>query len=199
MSAFGTTWNRLSLLATTGRAETPQTEEELCLAALSGDSRAWDALIRRHERRVIVALLARGIRVDRARDISQDAWARLIVQQRAGRLRKLTLPGLAVRQALFLAQEEARRARHRKPHVGLEHSGPTDHGFADRMLDRDRLERARAILKRQHPSAQRVFERLYAEPGIRHAEIAAELGLSVQRVRQIICEVRKLLRKELDR
>lgn len=197
MSTLGTTWNRLSLLA--GKAPEPPTEAELCEAALGGDARAWDALYRRHERRVIVALLARGVRVDRARDISQDAWARLIVQQRKGKLKALTLPGLAVRQALFLAQEEARRARHRKPHVGLEHAGPSDEGFAERMLDRDRLERARAVLRRQHPSAQRVFERLYAEPGIRHAEIAAELGLSVQRVRQIICEVRKVLRAEVDR
>src|SRR4051812_21502419 len=70
--------------------------------ALSGDRDAWNVLIKRHERRVLLMLLARGVRVDRAKDIVQDTWARLIAQQREGRFEWLDLPGLAVRQAMYL-------------------------------------------------------------------------------------------------
>ncbi len=66
-------------------------------------------LIERHERRVFLTLLKRGVRVDLAKDILQDTWARLIDQQREGRLQKLELPGLAITQAMFLAMEDARR------------------------------------------------------------------------------------------
>lgn len=198
MSAFGTTWTKLGLLPARADRAAPRSEPELCEAALRGEAAAWDALFRLHQRRVLVALLSRGVRLDRARDICQDAWARLITQQRAGRLRKLTLPGLAIRQAMFIAKDEARRARSTKPHLPVEAMEAADTRFAERMLDRDRLSRARAVLAGCHPTAQRVFERLYAEPGVQHAEIAAELGLSVQRVRQIVCEVRKRLRRELE-
>ncbi len=195
MTALGTTWTRLALL---GGARA-RTEPELCEAALEGDAAAWDALFRLHQRRVLVALLARGVRVDRARDLCQDAWARLIVQQRAGRLRNLTLPGLAIRQALFLAAEENRRARSRRPHLPVhEVEPPADATTFERIVDRDRLARARVVLEGCPPTARRVFERLYAEPGVRHAEVAEELGLSVQRVRQIVCEVRKTLRAALE-
>src|SRR5262245_35637441 len=52
--------------------------------ALGGDVDAWNALIARHNRRVIVSLLARGMSVERAKDIAQEAWLRLVEQQRAG-------------------------------------------------------------------------------------------------------------------
>src|SRR5688500_15774579 len=77
--------------------------------ALGGARAAWAGLSRRHHRRVLVALLARGIPADRARDITQETWARLVEHQGAGRLDRLELPGLAIRQATFLALDEARR------------------------------------------------------------------------------------------
>ena len=41
--------------------------EDLARAALSGDASAWAVLIARHQQRVLVAILARGIALDRAR------------------------------------------------------------------------------------------------------------------------------------
>jgi DNA-directed RNA polymerase specialized sigma24 family protein len=39
---------------------------------------------------------------------------------------------------------------------------------------------------------------VYEDPGVPHAEVAVKVGLSVQRVRQILCEVRKTLREALE-
>src|SRR5262245_10499000 len=83
--------------------------EELAAAALAGDAEAWAALIERHDRKVVVALLGRGVPLERAREVAQEAWLRLMERQRAGRLTELMLPGLAIVQAAFLAANERRR------------------------------------------------------------------------------------------
>src|SRR5262245_35043530 len=90
------------------KAGSPEADELLRRAA-SGERDAWQALVALHDRRVIVSLLARGIPLDRARDLAQETWARLWEQHREGKLPRLELPGLAVRQAAFLAADDARR------------------------------------------------------------------------------------------
>lgn len=75
----------------------------------------WDAAIRQHDRRVYLSVLALGLSADRAREISQATWTRLIEQHGRGALAKLELPGLAIRQARFLALNELRRAHREAP------------------------------------------------------------------------------------
>jgi RNA polymerase sigma-70 factor (ECF subfamily) len=178
-------------------------EAQLATRALTGDRSAWDALFGRHNRRVLVALLAHGVRIEQAREIAQDAWIRLIEQQRAGRLVRLSLPGLAIAQALLLARDRARRAPNARHHVGLD--DVSDAALAARSDDaveqfctRDQLARAVHLLTTLGPSAQRVFAIIYQSPGVEHAAVAREVGLSVQRVRQIIHEVRKKLRAAFE-
>src|SRR4051812_40692516 len=91
----------------TPRIELP--DDQLAVRALDGDRDAWGALIARHDHKVVVALLARGVALAQARELAHQAWIRLIAQQRAGRLDRLELPGLAIRQASFLALDAARR------------------------------------------------------------------------------------------
>src|ERR1700678_3918852 len=79
-------------------------------SALEAERQTWNALVARHEGAVRLSLIARGIPADRARDLTQAAWEKLWQRQTEGRLPRLELPGLAIRQALFLALEE-RRAR----------------------------------------------------------------------------------------
>jgi RNA polymerase sigma-70 factor (ECF subfamily) len=171
-------------------------DERLIPLALEGRSDAWDVLIARHDRRVLLALVARGVRVDRAKELSQEAWTRLIAQQRRGKLTRLELPGLAIAQANYLALDEARRRKDvpldEAPDV-LEVEDPAPNIEA-RLTSRSALDRARAELDRCPPMSRRVFELVYDEPGVPHAEAAREVGLSVQRVRQIVCEVRARLR-----
>jgi RNA polymerase sigma factor (sigma-70 family) len=172
--------------------------------ALAGDEAAWDELFRRHNRQVVLALLARRVRPDAARDLAQEAWIRLIEQQRRGRLPELALPGLAITQAMFLARDRARHGDARYRHVSLEQAGGGD-AVRDAAIDpegalvaRDRLARARAVLATCGDSHRRVFRAMYGGVERSAAEVAQTTGLSVQRVRQIMCEVRKKLRAALE-
>jgi len=180
---------------------------ELATLALAGHEPAWDELVRRHSHRVLVALLAHGVPLDAAEDLAQEAWLRLVEQQRAGRLARLELPGLAIAQARWLAREADRTRARRAALMGggpaLERAlveAPDLHPGADpesRAAGRERLECVRRALARCPERAQQVFHAVYAEHAPAHAEVARELGLSVQRVRQILCEVRARVRAAL--
>jgi len=178
------------------------TEPQLVARALDGDRDAWGALIARHDHRVVLSLLARGIAIGPARELAHQTWIRLIDRQRAGRLARLELPGLAVRQAAFLALDAARGAR---PEVLSLDQAEDDAAFIDpdasiedRLIRREELERAQAELERCSPLARRLFALVYANPGMSHAEAARQAGLSVQRVRQTLCEVRARLRVAIE-
>jgi RNA polymerase sigma factor (sigma-70 family) len=182
-------------------------DKALCARALGGDVEAWSALIAKYDHRVVVSLLARGVRMDRAKDIAQEAWMRLVEQQRAGRLSHLQLPGLAIAQAAFLSLEAARRDVRTEAMVPLD----ADDGVriainlvdpsADaeaRLLTGERIERAEKILAGFAPNARAVFRLAYGGEGLSHADVAKKVGLSLQRVRQILCEVRKELKDALE-
>ena len=166
-------------------------------AARKGDRAAWTELIARHNRRVVLSLLAHGVLPAQAKEMAQEAWLRLITRADAKKLDRLELPGLAIRQALFLAKSEARRPGQQGELLddGAETATQSPEAL---FFDRERLQRAHERLQEFSPSARAVFERLYGDPQLSHAEVAARVGLSVQRVRQIVCEVRKVLRAELE-
>jgi RNA polymerase sigma-70 factor (ECF subfamily) len=169
--------------------------------ALDGRRDAWHTLIARHQRRVVVSLLARGIPLDHAQDIANEAWMRLIEQQREGRLDALELPGLAVKQALFLALEQGRRERARRAAPLEEGAGDVYDPAADperRALSREALGRAYAALVGCAHHARETFALVYGGAGLTHAAAAARLGLSEQRVRQILCELRKKMRAAIE-
>lgn len=186
-------------VASKGPALRPVDELPLCERALRGDLGAWNALVLRHNHRVVVALLARGVRVDRAKDLAQEAWIRLIERQREGRLSHLSLPGLAITQATFLALEEGRRTKRRELECAEELNLPDPAADAEaQLMTGERIARAEAVLSGCSPSARAVFRLVYGGDGLSHAEVAQHVGLSLQRVRQILCEVRKLLRSAMD-
>ena len=167
----------------------------LAQAALGGDAAAWAVRVARHDHKVVVALLARGVPLDRARELAQETWLRLMEQQRRGRLSELTLPGLAIVQAGFLAANDRRQARVEWGEPGelaLEYTAE------DTAIGRQRLALLGRALAECPPSARRVFEQVYDHPELGYAEIAARVGLSVQRVKQIVFEVRKRLRAALE-
>ena len=166
-------------------------------AARGGDRSAWTELITRHNRRVMLSLLAHGVLPAQAKEMAQEAWLRLITQADAKKLPRLELPGLAIRQALFLARSEARKPGSSPEPLEDAPEASTD-TLETAFFDRERLMKAHQRLQDLSPSARAVFDRLYGDPQLSHAEVAARVGLSVQRVRQIICEVRKVLRADLE-
>lgn len=164
----------------------------------------WDAAVRAHGRRVLVSVLALGVPLDRAEDVAQRAWMRLVEKHGRGELARVELPGLAIAQARFFALDDraaqTRAARRDVDVVGSGDASSLRSSAAspeDVLADRRRLERALAALATTGPQARRVFRLCCDDPPPAHAEVAAACGISVQRVRQILCEVRATMRRAL--
>ena len=170
-------------------------------AAEPVNAAVWEERIRAHDHRVVVSLLALGLRPERAREIAQAAWVRLIEQEASGALGAIDLPGLAIRQARFLAIDAARRDQAERRRVAaalqLESAGLRDDEVERRLAGRQELRRVAEVLATCAPNARRLFHLLYGR-GVTPAEAAAELGLSVQRTRQLLCETRKKIRAALE-
>lgn len=169
----------------------------------------WARLIARHQHRVVLSLVAAGHGFDRARELANEAWARLMEKDRNGQLGRVELPGLAIVQARYLAWDERRReALLARRQAGGGPAGGPDHSEEllvdrnpspeQRILTREQARAALQAVATAPQSAQRLFRLLYAEPGMPHARAASQLGLSVQRVRQILCELRKRVRAALE-
>jgi RNA polymerase sigma factor (sigma-70 family) len=166
---------------------------------VAGDREAWNEAIARHNRRVVVALLARRVRLDRAKDLAQEAWTRLIEQCGRGMLKQVKLPGLAIRQALFLAQD-LERAESLRGHAGetpLAQAESGEPSVERRIMSQEMLGRARAMIRSLPRRNREIFELCYDDPHLSHASAAERLGVSVQHVRQTLCLVRKHLRQML--
>lgn len=158
----------------------------------------WDALVRAHDRVVRLSLLALRLPPDRAREIAQAAWLRLMERHAAGELPTLELPGLAIRQARFLALDELRRdAAERRRAAEVDPDDATSGDDLERQLaSRELLDRVAAVLATCAPNARQLFELHYGR-NLSHAEAAAALGLSIQRTRQLLCETRARIRAAL--
>jgi RNA polymerase sigma-70 factor (ECF subfamily) len=157
----------------------------------------WDDAIRRHDRRVYLSVLALGLAPERAREVTQAAWTRLIEQHKRGALDDIELPGLAIRQARFLAFNELARTRTESRVLAAVPDPPASPDTERVVGSRQELDRVLAALATCSPVARKVFRLVYATPGGTAADAAKQVGLSLQRVRQILCETRHHIRRAL--
>ncbi|MFK7931440.1 MAG: sigma-70 family RNA polymerase sigma factor [Myxococcota bacterium] len=179
-----------------GSSSSNAADREVELRAEKGDRDAWNTLIERYNRRVIVYLVGRGLRPCEARELAQDVWVRLMCQQREQRLSRIDLPGLALAQARFLHLESVRR---HKAVVPLDEArGVHDPTGSERALDRIRLGRALSALDQLGDRDRELFEAAYGPNAPSQAALATTFGLSVQRTKQILCTVRATLRRVLE-
>ncbi len=158
----------------------------------------WEGLIRLYDPSVFLSLLASGVRPLAARELCHDTWSRLYEQWREGRLDVLALPGLAITQARFLALDANRRAR--GPRVELEHAmeHPDPHASPeDRVAAKQLVGRVEVALEACPKRARALFELSMTHPDVPQAELAERSGISLQRLRQSLCEVRARLRDAL--
>jgi RNA polymerase sigma-70 factor (ECF subfamily) len=156
----------------------------------------WGEAVRLHDARVIASLLAMSLPLSQAEDLASQAWARLIELDQAGRLPEVKLPGLAIKQARFLALDWI-QARKRETDLSDDLAAPAA-SAEHALIARSQVAVALRVLSAASPSAQAVFRHIYDDPPLPHAEIAGRVGLSTQRVRQILCEVRKKIREALE-
>jgi DNA-directed RNA polymerase specialized sigma24 family protein len=159
---------------------------------------SWSDAIRLHSHTVVVALLSKGVRLDDARDLVQESWTRLMTAHQAGRLERIELPGLAIRQAMFLLAERRRITRRRVEVPETEAHSLTSGVQPEALIEaRQALAIVAAELSLEAPRAREVMEASLST-SVPHAEHAAAIGLSVQRFRQVLCMVRARLRDALD-
>jgi len=158
----------------------------------------WAEAIRSHDRRVYLSVLALGIPPERAREIVQATWTRLIEKHAAGTLAALDFPGLAIRQARFLALNEHARMRVERRALAAVPDEPTAQDVDRVVASREQIARVLDALATCSPTAKKVFRLVYATPGGSCARAAQEVGLSLQRVRQILCETRAHIRRTLE-
>ena len=158
----------------------------------------WDDAVRRHDRRVYLSVLALGLMPERAREITQAAWTRLIEQHQRGALDEIELPGLAIRQARFLAFNELSRNRTESRVLAAVPDPPAAPDTERVVGSRQEIERVLTALATCSPTARKVFRLVYATPGGTASRAAKEVGLSLQRVRQILCETRRHIRRALE-
>jgi RNA polymerase sigma-70 factor (ECF subfamily) len=160
----------------------------------------WKQLIERHTHAVVVSLLARGLRLGRARELTAETWSLLYERHEAGLLPVLELPGLAIRQASFLAMKEGGRRT-----VPLDEAPELaalrcEQPSAEARLEaRQSLALAHSSLAQVSPRAREIYTLQLENPDEGHAKLAAQVGVSLQRFRQTLCEVRARLRAAVDR
>ena len=164
------------------------------------DPALWEEAIKRFDHRVYLSVLALGLGPDRSREIAQAAWTRLIERHARGGLVDLELPGLAIRQARFLGLNELARTKVERRVLAAVPDEPRE-GSVDverEVASRADVAKVLSALATCSPTARKVFRIVYATPGGSPARAADELGLSLQRVRQILCETRTQLRNQLS-
>lgn len=162
-------------------------------------AREYDA----HHHTVVLALLANGVRLAEARELAHDAWARLFEKDSEARLERLELPGLIIRQAFFLLIERRRRASTQaRRDEGLDRAvklaahQPTPE---DVVSGRQVLGVVTRALATSSPRGQSVMSAIVSGPDALHEQLARHEGISLQRFRQVLCEVRSQLRAALER
>jgi RNA polymerase sigma-70 factor (ECF subfamily) len=163
----------------------------------------WKQCVSTHTHVVVLGLLASGAPLDEAQELAHESFARLFEQWATGKLTELDFPGLAMRQALFLLGDRRRTrgsARHRAAELDEAGHLPSDAPSAeDRLVDRQALETAQLALADLSPRGRSVLAAVLSRPEVPHSDLAQREGISVQRFRQVLCEVRARLRTALGR
>jgi RNA polymerase sigma factor (sigma-70 family) len=158
----------------------------------------WQDAATRFHRRILVSVLAYGVRADRAEEVVQATWSALIAAERTGQLTRVELPGLALAQARFFALKELKRhgLERRTMVVSDELAELADSGGTPEaeLLAKEHAAQLMLAIEQMPESAQRLFRLLYADPKLPHADAARELGLSLQRVRQLSSELKQRVR-----
>jgi DNA-directed RNA polymerase specialized sigma24 family protein len=158
----------------------------------------WKACVRMHSHTVVLGLVAGGVRLDEARELAHDAFARLYEQWATRRLTALDFPGIAMRQASWLLAD-----RRRAQGTSMARAAPLDDALgvpapavdAEQGLDAQRaLALTVSALAACTPRQQAVLAAVLESPGVPHRTLASSAGLSVQRFRQVLCQARARLR-----
>nr|WP_285816997.1 sigma-70 family RNA polymerase sigma factor [Janthinobacterium kumbetense] len=134
---------------------------------------------------------------DKAQDVVQEAYARLLARQPQGGARALhgdTPPDSGQRALLYVTAKniaiDEQRLRQRRPHDALDEPhmqlrAPRADEPEQRLHDRQTMERLLLIIEGLPPRCRQAFA-LYKFDGLSQIEIAAQMGISVNMVEKHI-------------
>ena len=174
----------------------PDTDAELVLRARRGDAAAFEELVRRHMRKAYLTALAQLGDVAAAEDVTQDTLV--------AALEKLEECREPDRFAAWLVRIARNRAHNYRRRERVREAVPLDSVEPPRSRD-DPERAAQQSELREHLLAaldtltptQREAVYLFDVEGLRHAEIAALLGLNEGNVRYHVFQGRRALRERL--
>ena len=172
----------------------PGADAELAGAAARGDTRAFEALYRRHLGRVHGAILRlTGGRHARAEELTQEAFVRAW-QKLPGFRFESAFGTWLYRLAINTALMDLRAQKNDPVEQGVEDDALADHGASSFCpAESEELERAIAALS---PRTRAVLV-LHDVEGWKHEEIASELSMAVGSSKAQLHRARRLLRRAL--
>jgi len=174
----------------------PDEDHALVRAAGQGDTQAFEALYRKHSRRVYAAVWRlSGGQAARAEDLVQDAFVRAWQALPGFRFESAFstwLHRLAVNTALMSLRSRSGGEDLETDDAALDHF-PTHDTAGQRTRERLDLERVIATL----PPRARAVLVLHDIEGYKHEEIAVELGMAVGSSKAQLHRARGLLRARL--
>jgi RNA polymerase sigma-70 factor (ECF subfamily) len=177
---------------------TERSDEELLVAARAGEDRAFEALLVRHEARVLRVLRLFGVRPADREDVAQDVFVRVFRHMggfHSGKRFQAWLYRITVNAAHDHRRRQARRAvEESATGEELDRTAAVPSAPVEVLADRDRLE---AALERLTPRERAVFV-LREMEGLEGVEVARALGITRITVRRHLGRAREHLRRTLE-
>jgi len=180
-----------------GRSERELDDAALVLRARDGDALAFEALVRRHYRAAFAVALARVDGPMDAEDVLQDAFVRALE-----RLDECD-PHRFAGWFLTIVRNRAHNVRiyeHRRQGVDPEEARLSSSAEAEgtRRVERRELRETLEAAMGTLTEIQREVLLLHDLEGMKHAEIAAVVGITVGMSRYHLMQARRRMRAELD-
>jgi RNA polymerase sigma-70 factor, ECF subfamily len=154
-------------------------DQALFSAFLAGDAASLVAIFDRHNERLFRYCAQLVGDPNRAEDITQELWERIIRLRDEGRLTAENPPALLLRCVRNLCLDEIRRTR---PHQSIESVAEEDHPFEE-IPELTHLEEVVILALPHLPADQREIIVLHEYSGYSYEEIGAMMGESTGAIR----------------
>ncbi|MGD0771343.1 MAG: sigma-70 family RNA polymerase sigma factor [Candidatus Solibacter sp.] len=187
----------LALAAMAAAADNPEERPGVLAAARSGDLPAFELLMRRYERLVLVTALRLAGNLPDAQDVSQEVFLKLY--RNLGKLSSEDAVASWLYRVTVNACHDLRRRR--PPEDAVENGGQLAAGGADphQALSESERRRALELSLRMLPEKERVALVLRDLEGLSTEEVARVLGSSPATVRSQISKARVKVKRFVGR